>query len=63
MSEFKKGNTKILIATDIAARGIDIPDVELVIQLSPPQNKEQFIHRAGRTGRAGKEGVNVTFFD
>jgi ATP-dependent RNA helicase DDX21 len=63
MNHFRSGHKKILIATDIAARGIDIPDVELIIQLSPPENPEQYIHRSGRTGRAGKEGVNITFFD
>ncbi len=54
---------KILIATDVAARGLDIPDVGLVIQLSPPENPEPYIHRSGRTGRAGKEGINITFFN
>jgi ATP-dependent RNA helicase DDX21 len=63
MSQFKKGTKKILIATDIAARGLDIPDVELIIQLSPPENPEPYIHRSGRTGRAGKDGLNITFFD
>ena len=43
--------------------GLDIPNVELVIQLSPPENPEPYIHRSGRTGRAGKNGINITFFD
>ena len=60
---FRRGTKRVLIATDIAARGIDIPDVELIIQLSPPENSEQYIHRSGRTGRAGKEGINITLFD
>lgn len=63
INQFKKGTKKILIATDVAARGLDIPDVELIIQLSPPENPEPYIHRSGRTGRAGKEGLNITFFD
>ena len=54
MSQFKSGRKKILIATDVAARGLDIPHVELVVQLSPPQNPEPYIHRSGRTGRAGR---------
>lgn len=54
LRDFRNGNKKILIATDVAARGIDIPDVELIIQLSPPENPEPYIHRSGRTGRAGK---------
>lgn len=54
MKHFKNGHKKILIATDVAARGIDIPDVDLIIQLSPPENPEPYIHRSGRTGRAGR---------
>ena len=63
LNQFRSGSKRILIATDVAARGIDIPDVELVIQLTPPDQPEQYIHRSGRTGRAGKSGVNITFFD
>ena len=63
MRKFRSGEKKILIATDVAARGIDIPNIELVIQLSPPETSEPYIHRSGRTGRAGKEGMNITFFD
>jgi ATP-dependent RNA helicase DDX21 len=63
LRDFRNGHKKLLIATDVAARGIDIPDVELIIQLSPPENPEPYIHRSGRTGRAGKEGINITFFD
>jgi superfamily II DNA/RNA helicase len=47
----------------VAARGLDIPDVELIIQLSPPEHIEPFIHRSGRTGRAGRKGTNIVFFD
>ena len=52
----------MLIATDVAARGIDISGVELVIQCEPPQSVETYIHRSGRTGRAGTKGVAVTFY-
>lgn len=53
----------MLVATDVAARGIDIPDIELVIQLEPPKDTESYIHRSGRTARAGKSGICVTFFN
>lgn len=52
-----------MIATDVASRGLDIDNVALVIQLEPPRNTEPFIHRAGRTGRAGKKGICITLFD
>lgn len=52
-----------MIATDVASRGLDIPDVELVIQLAPPISIEPYIHRSGRSGRAGKPGTSITFFD
>ncbi|RVW34729.1 DEAD-box ATP-dependent RNA helicase 5 [Vitis vinifera] len=50
------------IATDVAARGLDIPDVEVVINYSFPLTTEDYVHRIGRTGRAGKKGVAHTFF-
>ncbi|KAI9494500.1 P-loop containing nucleoside triphosphate hydrolase protein [Zychaea mexicana] len=59
---FKKGNTPILIATDVAARGLDIPNVEFVVNLTFPLTIEQYIHRIGRTGRGGKSGTAYTFF-
>ena len=59
---FRTGNLKCLIATNVAARGLDIPEVDLIIQLSPPNDVETYIHRSGRTGRAGKKGTCVTFF-
>ena len=59
---FRNGNLKCLIATNVAARGLDIPEVDLIIQLSPPSDVETYIHRSGRTGRAGKSGTCVTFF-
>ena len=60
MRNFKGGKTTVLVATDIAARGIDVNDVEYVINYDLPPNKEHYIHRIGRTGRAGKEGTSVT---
>ena len=62
VEEFKSGKTPILIATDVAARGLDIPDVEVVINYSFPLTIEDYIHRIGRTGRAGKTGISYTFF-
>lgn len=61
MDDFKKGVFRYLAATDVAARGIDIEDVSLVIQYDIPMEKESYVHRIGRTGRAGKTGRAVTF--
>ena len=60
MESFKNGHAKMLVATDIAARGIDAQDVEAVINFDIPQNTEYYIHRIGRTGRAGKLGKAFT---
>lgn len=62
LSLFKDGSYPLLIATDVAARGLDIPDVEVVINYSFPLTTEDYVHRIGRTGRAGKKGVAHTFF-
>lgn len=59
---FKAGKLKCLVATNVAARGLDIPEIDLVIQLSPPKEVDSYIHRSGRTGRAGKSGVCITFY-
>lgn len=59
---FRDGKFPILIATDVAARGLDIQGVELVIQCEPPERCEDYIHRSGRTGRAGKKGICITFY-
>eukprot|EP00242_Pyramimonas_sp_CCMP2087_P010135 CAMPEP_0198208722 /NCGR_PEP_ID=MMETSP1445-20131203/12069_1 /TAXON_ID=36898 /ORGANISM="Pyramimonas sp., Strain CCMP2087" /LENGTH=557 /DNA_ID=CAMNT_0043882235 /DNA_START=294 /DNA_END=1967 /DNA_ORIENTATION=+ len=59
---FKSGTTPMMIATDVAARGLDIPDVEYVINYSFPLTVEDYVHRIGRTGRAGKSGIAHTFF-
>ncbi|XP_021653710.2 DEAD-box ATP-dependent RNA helicase 5 isoform X2 [Hevea brasiliensis] len=62
LSLFKKGNCPLMVATDVAARGLDVPDVEVVINYSFPLTTEDYVHRIGRTGRAGKKGVAHTFF-
>lgn len=62
VEQFKSGNVPLLIATDVAARGLDIPDVEVVINFSFPLTVEDYVHRIGRTGRAGKTGISHTFF-
>jgi ATP-dependent RNA helicase DeaD len=61
MGKFREGKIDILIATDVAARGIDVPDVDLVVNFDVPQDPEYYIHRIGRTGRAGKSGRSFTF--
>lgn len=61
--DFKSGRITTVVATNVAARGLDFPDIELVIQVEPPKQLESYIHRAGRTGRAGKKGVCVLFAD
>ena len=60
LKEFRNGQLQILVATDVAARGIDIDDVDLVVNYDLPQTNEYYIHRIGRTGRAGKEGTSIT---
>jgi ATP-dependent RNA helicase RhlE len=60
LSEFREGKIKILVATDIAARGLDIEDLGVVINYDIPHIASDYIHRIGRTGRAGKEGVAIT---
>jgi superfamily II DNA/RNA helicase len=58
---FKQDKISILIATDVAARGLDIPDVTHVINYDVPQTYETYVHRIGRTGRSGKKGIALTF--
>lgn len=58
---FRAGKHRILVATDVAARGLDIPHIECVVNYDLPTNPEDYIHRIGRTGRAGKEGVAISF--
>ncbi|MBN3285353.1 DDX23 helicase, partial [Polyodon spathula] len=61
LSNLKAGAKDILVATDVAGRGIDIHDVSMVINYDMAKNIEDYIHRIGRTGRAGKSGIAVTF--
>ncbi|MDJ1113498.1 DEAD/DEAH box helicase [Microbacterium dauci] len=63
MAAFKAGKKDVLIATDVAARGIDVDDVTHVINHTIPDEEQTYLHRAGRTGRAGKTGTAVTFVD
>ncbi|KAJ3996463.1 P-loop containing nucleoside triphosphate hydrolase protein [Lentinula boryana] len=62
LEEFKSGKTGLLVATDVAARGLDIPNVGAVINYTFPLTIEDYIHRIGRTGRGGKFGKSITFF-
>ena len=61
ISDLTSGRAQIVIATDVAARGIDIPDISLIVNYDIPNNYETYIHRIGRTGRAGKGGHAITF--
>lgn len=62
LSDFKDGTCQLMVATDVAARGLDIPNVELVVNYTFPLTIEDYVHRIGRTGRAGKTGLSITFF-
>jgi len=59
---FRNGKFNCLIATDVASRGLDIPEIDLVIQTEPPKDVDSYIHRAGRTGRAGRNGISIIFY-
>ena len=61
MQGFRTGKTEILVATDVAARGIDVDEVEAVFNYDLPQDDEYYVHRIGRTGRAGREGRAFSF--
>ena len=61
MGQFRSGDLQFLIATDVAARGLDIPDVQHVVNFDLPQTAEDYVHRVGRTGRAGAEGSAISF--
>lgn len=61
MNEFKKGSVKVLVATDVSARGVDIPDVDFVVNYDLPEQAENYVHRIGRTGRGRKKGEAVSF--
>jgi ATP-dependent RNA helicase DeaD len=63
LNRVRSGKLRFLVATDVAARGIDIPDLSHVIQYEPPEDHEVYIHRAGRTGRAGASGTAILLVD
>jgi ATP-dependent RNA helicase DBP3 len=62
LDEFKTGKCTLLVATDVAARGLDIPSVKVVINVTFPLTAEDYVHRIGRTGRAGQDGLAITLF-
>ncbi len=63
LRDFKAGKIRVLVATDIAARGIDIPQVSHVINYNLPEQPESYVHRIGRTARAGRDGIAISFVD
>merc|ERR1712228_895347 len=63
LNDFRSGKMKIMLATDVAARGIHVDDIKLVVNFDFPNTVEDYVHRIGRTGRAGAKGTAVSFFD
>ena len=61
LARFEAGTVRTLVATDVAARGIDVEGIAHVINFDPPADREGYVHRVGRTGRAGRSGVGTTF--
>jgi ATP-dependent RNA helicase DeaD len=61
LAAFRSGTFNILVSTDVAARGIDVPDISAVVHVDPPRNSDAYIHRSGRTGRAGRTGQSILF--
>ena len=61
MAKFRNGSTRVLVATDVAARGIDLENLDLVINFDLPSQPDIYVHRIGRTGRAGKLGLAISF--
>lgn len=62
LAEFKRGTSPFLVATDVASRGLDVKDIKFVINYDYPNSAEDYVHRIGRTGRAGAKGTAYTFF-
>ncbi|XP_071808776.1 nucleolar RNA helicase 2-like [Asterias amurensis] len=62
LKRFREGNFQCLVSTDVAARGLDVPEVDLVIQCCPPRDVDSYIHRSGRTGRAGRSGICICLY-
>ncbi|KAJ1395385.1 RNA helicase, partial [Ochromonadaceae sp. CCMP2298] len=60
--QFKEGHIDVLVATDVAARGLDIAGVDLVVHTGPPSDPDTYVHRAGRTGRAGRNGTSIVLY-
>ena len=60
LRRFETGSVKVLVATDVAARGLDLDDITHVINFDPPEEHTAYVHRVGRTGRAGRNGTGVT---
>ena len=63
LARFASGKVDTLVATDVAARGIDVDRISHVINFDPPEDREAYVHRIGRTARAGRSGVGITFVD
>jgi len=61
MDEFRTGSSRVLITTDLLARGIDVQQVSVVINYDLPRNKENYLHRIGRSGRFGRKGLAINF--
>lgn len=63
LADFRSGKCHVLVATSVAARGLDIPDVQHVVNFDLPSNIDDYVHRIGRTGRCGNTGRAVSFYD
>ena len=63
IDRFRNGKCRILITSDLASRGLDIPGITHIVQMDLPSNEDFFVHRSGRTARAGKSGINVVIGD
>jgi ATP-dependent RNA helicase DDX21 len=62
LRQFRENEIDVLVATDVAARGLDIAGVDLVVHTAPPRDEDSYVHRSGRTGRAGRSGKSVLFY-